>query len=414
MLDHEDRGPEVAMDLARGLETLLVAAVVAGLAPVLVALLPGPRIPQVVVLLAGGVLIGPEVLDWASRPAIDLLANVGLGFLFLLAGYELDLHLFRERPGRLAMAGWLVTLVLAAAITGALEAVGFVRAFVPVALGLSTTALGTLLPILRDNDMLSGRFGRYLMAAGAVGELFPIFAIALFLGASNKFVALASLLAVGVLAVVLSFAPRLVRGNRLGRILQEEEGATAQTTVRLTVVLLLLLLVIAEEFGLDVVLGAFLAGIVLRRWAPGDVHALEGKLDAIGYGFFIPLFFVASGMTLDIRSIAEAPLRLGVFFVLLLVVRGVPALFLYRRDLPPAQRVEMMFLTATALPLLVALAEIGLRNGTMLAENAAALVGAGALSVLVFPMAAVVIERRRRAGEGLAGARVAEAPPRAD
>jgi Kef-type K+ transport system membrane component KefB len=387
------------MDLTRGLETLLVAATVAALAPVLVALLPGPRIPQIVVLLVGGVLIGPEVLGWAERPAIDLLANVGLGFLFLLAGYELDLHLFRERPGRLAIVAWLVTVALAAALVGVLAAIGFVRAFVPVALGLTTTALGTLLPILRDNDMLGGRFGRYLLAAGAVGELFPIIAIALFLGASNKFVALVSLVAVGVLAVILSFAPRLIRGNRLERILREGEGATSQTTVRFTVVLLLLLLVIASEFGLDVVLGAFLAGIVLRRWAPGDVHALEGKLDALGYGFFIPLFFVASGMTLDIRSIAEAPARLLVFFVLLLLVRGVPALFLYRKELPAVQRVQMMFLTATALPLLVALAEIGLRNGTMLRENAAALVGAGALSVLVFPTAAVAIGRRQRAGE---------------
>ena len=409
MLDHESsRGSR--MDLARGLETLLVAAAVAALAPVLVALLPGPRIPQVVVLLAGGVLIGPQVLGWADRPAIDLLANVGLGFLFLLAGYELDLHLFRERPGRLAIVAWLVTVALAAATVGVLAAIGFVRAFVPVALGLTTTALGTLLPILRDNDMLGGRFGRYLLAAGAVGELFPVIAIALFLGASNKFVALASLVAVGVLAVVLSFAPRLVRGNRLERILTEGEGSTAQTTVRWTVVLLLLLLVIAEEFGLDVVLGAFLAGIVLRRWAPGDVHSLEEKLDAIGYGFFIPLFFVASGMSLDIRSIAEAPLRLLVFFVLLLAVRGVPALFLYRDALPPVRRVQMMFLTATALPLLVALAEIGLRNGTMLPENAAALVGAGALSVLVFPMAAVAIERRRRA----AARPAAEVPPGAE
>ncbi len=402
------------MDLARGLDTLLVAAVVAALAPVVVALLPGPRIPQVVVLLAGGVVAGPEVLGWAERAEIDLLANVGLGFLFLLAGYELDLKLFKERPGRVAVAAWLVTAALAAALVGVLAAAGLVRAFVPVALGLTTTALGTLLPILRDNDMLGGRFGRYLLAAGAVGELFPVFAIALFLGASNKFVALGSLVAVGILAVVLSLAPRLVRGNRLERILQEGEGATAQTTIRWTVVLLLLLLLIAEEFGLDVVLGAFLAGIVLRRWAPGDVHSLEEKLDAIGYGFFIPLFFVASGMSLDIRSIAEAPLRLLVFFVLLLAVRGVPALFLYRDALPPVRRVQLMFLTATALPLLVALAEIGLRNGTMLPENAAALVGAGALSVLVFPMAAVLIERRRRAGEGPAATPAAGAPPQAD
>ena len=385
------------MELARGLETLLVAATIAALAPMVVALLPGPRVPQVVVLLVGGVLVGPELLGWADREAIDLLANVGLGFLFLMAGYELDPRLFRERPGRLAIVAWLVTVAIAAAIVGVLAATGFVRAYVPVALGLTTTALGTLLPILRDNDMLGGRFGRYLMAAGAVGELFPILAIAVFLGTRNQFVALASLAAVGVLAVVLSFAPRLVRGNRLGRILREGEGSTAQTYVRWAMVLLLLLLVIAQKFGLDVVLGAFLAGVVLRRWAPGDVHALESKLDAIGYGFFIPLFFVASGMTLDIRSIAAAPLRLLIFFVLLLVVRGVPALFLYRRDLAPAQRVEMMFLTATALPLLVALAEIGLRNGTMLRENAAALVGAGVLSVLVFPMVAVMVQRRARA-----------------
>jgi Kef-type K+ transport system membrane component KefB len=402
------------MSLARGLDTLLLAAAVAALAPMLVALLPGPRIPQVVILLAGGVLIGPEVLAWAERPEIDLLANVGLGFLFLLAGYELDLHLFQERPGRLAVAAWLVTATVAAALVGALAAAGFVHAFIPVALGLTTTTLGTLLPILRDNDMLAGRFGRYLLAAGAVGELFPIFAIAVFLGASNKFVALGSLAAVGLLAVVLSQAPRLVRGNRLGRILREGEGTTAQTTLRWTVLLLLLLLVIAEDFGLDVVLGAFLAGIVLRRWAPGDVHALDGKLDAIGYGFFIPLFFVASGMGLDIRSIAEAPARLVVFFVLLLVVRGVPALVLYRRDLPAAQRAQMVLLTATALPLLVALAEIGLRNGTMLRENAAALVGAGALSVLVFPMAAVAIERRRRAAGRPTVAPSADAPPAAE
>jgi Kef-type K+ transport system membrane component KefB len=400
------------MDLARGLETLVAVAAVAALAPLLVALLPGPRIPQVVVLLVGGVLIGPQVLGWADRTSIDLLANVGLGFLFLLAGYELDLHLFQERPGRLAVVAWLVTVVLALATVGVLAAAGLVRAFVPVALGLTTTAFGTLLPILRDNDMLGGRFGRYLMAAGAVGELFPILAIALFLGANNKFVALASLAAVGVLAVVLSFAPRLVRGNRLEQVVLEGEGSTAQTTVRWTVLLLLLLLLVAADFGLDVVLGAFLAGIVLRRWSPGDVEALEGKLDAIGYGFFIPLFFVASGMALDIRSIAEAPLRLLAFFLLLLLVRGVPALYLYRRDLPMVRRVQTMLLTATALPLLVALAEIGLRNGTMLRENAAALVGAGVLSVLVFPLVAVMIERRLRAARPAAPA--PEGPSPAD
>jgi Kef-type K+ transport system membrane component KefB len=387
------------VDLARGLETLFIVAVVAALAPLIVALLPGPRIPQVVVLIIGGVLVGPEGLGLAETPSIELLANVGLAFLFLLAGYELDLQLFRERPGRLAMTAWFVTVALAAVVVGLLAWAGVVRAFVPVALGLTTTALGTLLPILRENKLLVGPFGRYVLAAGAVGELFPIVAIALFLGANSKFVALLSPLAVGVLAVVLTFVPRIARGNRLERVLEEGEHATSQTTLRWSILLLLLLLVMAEEFGLDVVLGAFLASVVLRRWAPGDVHALEGKLDAIGYGFFIPVFFVSSGMGLDIHSIVESPGRVVVFFVLLLAVRRLPALVVYRKALGLTERIQLMFLTATGLPLLVALAEIGLRNGTMLRENAAALVGAGVLSVLVFPTVAVAIRRARSRGD---------------
>ena len=192
-------------------------------------------------------------------------------------------------------------------------------------------------------------------------------------------------------ALLFTFVPRLLRNEKLAGIITEGEHATSQTTLRWTMFLLFALLVIAADFGLDVVLGAFLAGIVLRRWAPGDLHALEAKLDAVGYGFFIPVFFVTSGMNLHLQSIIESPLRLVVFFVLFLVVRGLPALVFYRRDLPLRGRVQMMLLTATALPLLVALSEIGLESGTMLPENAAALVGAGVLSVIVFPAAAVAL-----------------------
>jgi Kef-type K+ transport system membrane component KefB len=384
----------VADDLSRGLSSLFVVAVVAALAPIAVGLFPRLRIPQVVLLIVGGVVIGPDVLALADPASIELLSNVGLGFLFLLAGYELELHLFRERPGRLALVGWFVTVALACGVVGLLAAAGLVHAFVPVALGLTTTALGTLLPILRDNDMLGGRLGPYVLATGAVGEFLPVVAIAIFLGANGKFLGLISLLAVGVLALVLTLAPRLARG-RVRQILHDGEHATAQTTLRWALVLLLLLLVVADRFGLDVVLGAFLAGVVLRRWAPGDVHTLEGKLDAVGYGFFIPVFFVASGMALDLDSIIAAPIRLAVFFVLLLLVRGLPTLLLYRTALPFSQRVELGFLAATALPLLVALSQIGIANGSMLPENAAALVGAGVLSVLAFPAVAVAIDRRR-------------------
>jgi len=386
-------------NLSSVLNTLVVVGLVAALAPLVVALLPGPRVPQIVLLIIGGIVIGPAGLGLADPVALNLLANIGLGLVFLLAGYELDPAVFVERAGRLALLGWVIAVALAAGLVGVLAAVGFVRAFVPVALALTTTALGTLLPILRDHDLLAGRFGRYILAAGAVGELLPILGIAIFLGAHSQFVGLVSLASVGLLALVLTFAPRLARGTRLERIMKEGEHSTSQTTLRFTIVLLLFLLAVAARFGLDVVLGAFLAGMVLRRWAPGDTHSLEEKLDAIGYGFFIPVFFVVSGMNLDVDAIVASPLRLLVFFVLLLVVRGLPSLFVYRRALPLTQRLQMMFITATALPLLVALAEIGLRNGTMLRENAAALVGAGVLSVVVYPAVAVAIGARGAARE---------------
>ncbi len=278
-------------------------------------------------------------------------------------------------------------------MTGALAAAGFVQAFVPIAVGLTTTALGTLLPILRDNRLLEGRFGGFIMAAGAVGEFFPIVAIAVFLSTKGAFLGLISLAVIAGIALLFTFVPRLLRHERLAGIISEGEHATSQTTLRWTMFLLFALLVIAADFGLDVVLGAFLAGVVLRRWAPSDVHALETKLDAVGYGFFIPVFFVTSGMNLHLQSIIESPTRLVVFFVLFLLVRGLPALLFYRHELPLRGRVQLMLLSATALPLLVALAEIGLESGTMLPENAAALVGAGVLSVIVFPAAAVSLRR---------------------
>ena len=381
------------MNLQQGLVDLAIVSLIAALTPILAGLLSRLRVPQVVILIVGGILVGPQVFGWAEPAGIELISNVGLGFLFLLAGYELELGLFRERAGRLALTAWLVTAVIAIAVTGALAAAGFVRAFVPIAIGLTTTALGTLLPILRDNQMLEGRFGAFIMAAGAVGEFLPIVAVAIFLSAQGAFLGLLSLVLIGGVALLFTFIPRLARHEKIQGILSEGEHETSQTSLRWTIVLLFALLVIAADFGLDVVLGAFLAGVVLRRWAPGDVHSLEAKLDAVGYGFFIPVFFVASGMSLDLKSIIESPARLIVFFVLFLVVRGLPALLFYRRDLPIRGRVQMMLLTATALPLLVALAHIGLESGTMLPENAAALVGAGVLSVIVFPAVAVGLAR---------------------
>jgi Kef-type K+ transport system membrane component KefB len=394
------------MDMTAGLRTLLLTSAIAAAAPFLAAALVRIRIPQVVIFIGGGVLIGPHVLSWADPEAIRLLADVGLGFVFLIAGYELDLELFREDVGRRAVVSWLITLVLAVGVTGVLSAIGFVHAFVPIALGLTTTAFGTLLPILHDNHMLGGRLGRCVLPAGAVGELVPIIGIAIFLSSRGRFLGLISLLVMLAVALLLAQLPRWTTRPGLLRISHEGEHATSQITLRLTVTLLFGLLVAANHFGLDVVLGAFLAGIILHRWAPGDIHSLESKLDAVGYGFFIPVFFAFSGMNLELRSIAEAPQRLVVFFVLLLAVRGLPAMFLYRHNLDRSERLQMVLLTATALPLLVALTEIGVSTGEMLPANAAALVGAGVLSVLIFPSLAVALNSRNQASPPMTSRRV--------
>ena len=400
------------MDLTRGLEDLVAVALVAALAPLVVAVLPGPRIPQVVIFLVGGIIIGPHVLGVAETSNIQLLANIGLGFLFLLAGYELDPLLLRQRPGELAIAGWLISAVIAVGVAAGLAGAGYIKDYVPVGLALTCTALGTLLPILRDNDMLGGQFGQHVYAAGAVGELFPILIIAVFLTQRGHFVALASVALVGVLAIALSAAPWLTRSATVRRIIREGQEATGQTTLRWAVVLLFALLAFASRFGLDVVLGAVLAGIVLRGWTRRfsiDTTSLEHKFDAVGYGIFIPIFFVSSGMTLDLKAISQDPLRLLIFFALLLIVRGLPSLLVYRRALPFRQRIEMTFITATSLPLLIALAEIGQQDGVMLPATAAALVGAGVLSVLVYPLIAVGLHRSAPLTPSAAGMTTAEA-----
>jgi Kef-type K+ transport system membrane component KefB len=399
------------VDLNQGLWDLVAVALVAALTPLIVAALPGPRIPQVVFFLLGGVLIGPHVLGIAETSNIQLLSNIGLGFLFLLAGYELDPGLLRERPGRLAIGGWCISAVLAVGVTAGLDAAGYIKDYVPVGLALTTTALGTLLPILRDNDMLGGAFGQHVFAAGAVGELFPILIVAVFLTERGHFIALASVALVGVLALALSAAPWLARSNSVQRIIREGQDATAQSTLRWAVVLLFLLLAVASKFGLDVVLGAMLAGMVLRAWTRRfemDTEGLEKKFDAVGYGIFIPIFFISSGMTLDLKAISQSPLRMLLFFVLLLVVRGLPSLLVYRRVLPARQRAEMTFITATSLPLLIALAEIGAQDGVMLPSTEAALVGAGVLSVLVYPLIAVRLHRTAPLAPAEAGLPAAE------
>ena len=356
--------------MPEGFASLVVVVLVAALAPIVVDLIPGRiRLPQVVLLLVAGIVVGPELLDLADPADVSTFSSIGLGFLFLLAGYELDPLLLRAREGRLAATSWVVSLAFALVLVFALYVLDDTSSPVVVAIALTTTALGTLLPILRDNAMLDGRFGRFAFAAGAVGELGPILAMALFLGSSGSLVEAFWLVVFLGLALLAARTPRLLERTRVGEIILEREHATSQTTVRIAIALLFVLLLVSDQLGFDSVLGAFVAGMLVRAWSPGQIEVFEVKLDAVGYGFFIPIFFVYSGMTLDVVSITENPVPLFLFLVLMLAVRGMPALFWYRRDLPIIERWQMVFVTATALPLLVALTEVGVSNDHMTAGH---------------------------------------------
>ena len=373
-------------------EKLFPVVTVSALALLVVASMPSRfRLPQVVVLLFGGVIIGPEVLDFSSPSDVSLLSDLGMGFLFLLAGYEIDPGIARKPAGHLGMRAWLTSLVLGAV---ALWAVSFdhdVPAATAIAIALSTTALGVLIPILKDEGIDGQPIGRFVIAGGAIGELGPIVAMALFLGARGTVGALIALALFAAGVVALALAPRRFSMDRTRRAVAAMSDGNTQGPMRFTLVLLVALLANATLFGFDAVLGAFLAGMVLRAWSPVDNEAFERKLETVGWGVFIPIFFVSSGMGLEIKAIAEMPwLPIG-FLVLLLAVRGGPALFWYRRVLGKRDRLRLGLYTATTLPLLVALTQLAVEDGTLDEGVAACLVGAGALTVLVFPLLARAI-----------------------
>lgn len=387
--------------LERELVSLLIIGLVAASVPLVVGLLR-LRIAEVVLLLGFGILLGPNVLGLIEiDESVQLMNELGLGLLFFLAGYELEQSAIRGRSGRLAASGWVVSLVIALAAVWGLWELGIVNDLVGIAIALTTTAMGTLLPVVRDRGQLSTPFGQYFMGGGAAGEFGPILAIALLLGSKSMWITLGVLTVFAVVAYLVWRAPGHLMSERVRELMERSHHTSSQTAVRWTVVLLLFLLTIAASFGFDAVLGAFVAGVILRRYSPpGAENRLLPKVEAIGFGFFIPLFFIVSGANLDIASIAKNPLRLLLFFALLLLVRGLPQYVLYRYAIPDTrERWQFTLYIATGLPLLVAITTIQVGAGVMLPENAAALVGAGALSVLVFPLLGDRINPRRETPE---------------
>ena len=387
--------------------SLLVIVAAAALAGLLV-LLAAPKltIPVVVVELILGILVGPQVADIAKvDPTTDFLGNLGLGMLFFFAGYEIDFERIKGRPLRLAGIGWALSLVLAYGIGGALAAAGVVVSYLYTGSAMATTAIGTLIPILSDAGEMRTRFGRYLLGAGAAGEFGPILLVTLILSTTNPlhealilvlFVALAVF--TGVLAVRSAW-----RGWPL---IERTFETSSQLAVRLAVVLVFGLVALAAELGLDLLLGGFVAGMITRVALRGrEVSVFDSKLTAVGYGLLIPFFFVTSGMKFDLDALTgstEAVLKMLLFLALFLVVRGTPALLLYRGVLAARERVALAFFCATELPLVVAITTVAIDTGHMHSDTAAGLVGAAIISTLVYPL--IGLRLRRDPETALAGA----------
>ncbi len=382
-------------------DSFFVIVVIAALAAVTVAAVPRRFAPPVVVVeLLLGIVVGPEVLDLAKTDDfIDFFSNLGLGMLFFFAGYEIDFERIKGKPLKLGAWGWLLSVALAYGLGGILAAAGIILSFLYTGSAMATTAIGTLIPILRDNGELKTKFGTYLLAAVGVGEFGPILLVTLFLSTENPLHEAAILVAFIFLALAIALIS--VRyGWRGWPALERTFEASSQLAVRITVLLVFGLVLLAGKLGLDVLIGGFVAGMIVRLALKGhELQVFESKLTAVGFGFFVPFFFITSGIEFDLGALGSltAILKLALFFVLFLIVRGAPAMLLYRKVLSARDRAALAFYSATELPLVVAITTLATETGNMKTSTAAGLVGAAMLSTLVFPFVGLALRKRSEA-----------------
>jgi Kef-type K+ transport system membrane component KefB len=382
---------------------LVVAAVAAGV-PLALGWAPRLRIPSVVLEIVAGVVLGPSVLGWVEVDLpVQVLSLFGLAFLLLLAGLEIDLRGLRGQLLRVAGLGYVASLGLAVLAGLGAQAAGWTPAPLFLAVALTATSLGLVVPVLKDAGRAGDLVGQTTIAGASVADFAAIVLLTLLFSASGGGAGVTAVFLglFGVLVVVLAVGLGRVRMSmRLGDVLVRLQDTTAEIRVRLVVLLLVAFVALAERLGLETILGAFLAGALVGLVdRDSATHPrFRAKLEAIGYGFLVPVFFIASGVRLDLRGLVEEPaalLRVPVFLVALIVVRGVPAV-LYRRSLGRAGAVAAGLLQATSLPFLVTAAQIGTVTGRLSATTAAALVCAGLLSVLIFPAAALAVLSRGR------------------
>ena len=349
----------------------------------------GIVIPVVVVELMLGVVIGPHVLGFKVNGFTSFFSDLGLALLFFFAGYEIEPSRIRGHPLKLGLMGWAVSLALGYSLAGVLSLAGVVLSALYTGSALTTTAIGTLIPILSDSGELRTRFGAFLLAAGAVGEFGPLLVITLVLSSEGTLHNALILLAFIAIAVLLAVASG--RSARFTLPLFERTlESSSQLAVRWILVLIFALVLIAYHLGLDLLLGGFAAGLITRHMLGSrDARVFESKLTAIAFGAFVPFFFVVSGMNLDLPALfgsLGSVGKMGLFFVLFLVVRGIPALLLYRHVSGGRDRAALAFMTSTQLPLVLAITTLATAGGHMRPSTAAALIGGAVLSTLFYPV----------------------------
>ena len=389
---------------------LVVVAAVALLAPLLLGLAPRLRLPPVVLEIVAGIAIGPALLGWVETDTvIRVFALFGLAYLLFLAGLEIDFERLRGRPLRVAGIGFVVSVLIALVVGYGLEASGQVENGLIVAIILSATSLGVVVPLLKDAGEVATPFGQLTIAAASIADFATVIILTLFFSREATGTGAQLLLLAGFVvaaAVAVAGLVGLAHSTRLSAVLVRLQDTTAQIRVRGAFLLLAGFVALAESLGLEVILGAFTAGAILSlvdRDALMTHPHFRTKLEGAGFGFFIPVFFVSVGLTFDLDALlasAETVLRVPIFLVALLAVRGLPAL-VYRRLIGPRRTVVAGLLQATSLPFIVAGSMIGVDLGVISEATSAALIGAGLLSVLIFPLlAATILARGSRPDEG--------------
>ena len=376
--------------------TLLLLPAAAVAAPIVAAAVTRvARIPLVVFEILLGLLIGPSLLGWIEPTTVtDTLAELGLAMLFFMAGNEIDFAAIRGRPLRRAGLGWLVSLV--AGVTAGILIAPDLSAGAIIGIALGSTALGTILPIVRDTGELNQPFGRAITAVGAAGEFGPLVAISIFLSGRDPGAATVVLLLFVLIAATAVWWASRGPHRSLHALVAATLHTSGQLAVRLVLLLVAALVTLSMVLGLDMLLGAFAAGVIWRLLvveAPEhDRELVESKIEAVGFGFLVPLFFISTGITFELQALLDdrsALLLVPVFVILLLLVRGLPGLLAAPVGASGADRRAIVLFCATGLPIIVAVTDIGVDAGLLAETTAAALVGAGMVSVLLFPLVAL-------------------------